>query len=102
MRWEKGTMIFCEEKFAKDLDRGHISVNKNMIPFNTEKPLVTSNFRMSTPAVTSRCMGTQDMERIAQAMDKVLSAPGDEKAIEEARNDMGHSGIYILGALSNF
>ncbi len=81
----------------KLLDRANITVNKNMIPFDTEKPLVTSGFRLGTPAVTSRGMTEKDMPRIAEAMDLVLSSPQEESCIEEARKRiLALSGEYPL------
>jgi len=81
----------------KILDRANITVNKNMIPFDTEKPMVTSGFRLGTGAVTSRGMTEADMPRIAEAMDMVLSSPQDDTRIEEARQKiLTLSGEYPL------
>lgn len=56
----------------KRLDRVGITVNKNAIPFDTNKPLVASGVRIGTPAVTTRGMGPEQMERIAMWIDEAL------------------------------
>jgi glycine hydroxymethyltransferase len=56
---------------ATVLDQVHITVNKNLIPFDPEKPTVTSGLRIGTPAVTTRGMKEKDMQRIADLMDAV-------------------------------
>ena len=50
------------------LDLAHITANKNTIPNDPQKPTVTSGIRLGTPAVTSRGMNTQDMDKIAEAI----------------------------------
>lgn len=49
----------------ENLDKVHITANKNGIPFDTEKPTITSGLRIGTPAVTSRGMNEADMDEIA-------------------------------------
>ncbi|HEY8496983.1 MAG TPA: serine hydroxymethyltransferase [Limnochordales bacterium] len=67
------------------LDEVGITVNKNTIPFDTEKPAVGSGLRLGTPAVTTRGMKEAEMEEIADIIDRVLSHPGDETVRQEAR-----------------
>ncbi len=55
------------------LDASGITVNKNAVPFDDKSPLITSGIRVGTPAVTTRGMKEQEMETIAELIDKVIS-----------------------------
>ncbi|HXA42112.1 MAG TPA: serine hydroxymethyltransferase [Candidatus Solibacter sp.] len=63
---------------AQALDRGGVELNYNTVPFDPRKPFDPSGIRLGTPAVTSRGMREPDMVRIADWMDRLISAPGDE------------------------
>ena len=65
-----------------------ITANKNMIPFDPAKPMVTSGVRLGTAAVTTRGMKETEMEAIADAIDKVLSAPDNEDIKKEVKAGM--------------
>jgi len=67
----------------KLLDEAHITANKNTIPNDPKSPFVTSGIRLGTPAVTSRGMNTEDMDRIAEAI--ALVVKGGEEKVGEAR-----------------
>ncbi|AKX95248.1 serine hydroxymethyltransferase [Moorella thermoacetica] len=62
-----------------------ITVNKNTIPFDPQKPSVTSGIRLGTAALTSRGMDADAMVQVARAIDLALSYGPDEKKLEEAR-----------------
>ena len=62
----------------KLLDQAHITCNKNTIPNDPKSPFVTSGVRLGTPAVTSRGMKEDDMDRIAEAIAAVIKG-GEEK-----------------------
>jgi len=70
------------------LEKAGITLNKNAIPYDPEKPAVTSGVRIGSPAVTSRGMKEPEMVKIAEAIVKVLKNISDEKIISEVRADM--------------
>jgi len=63
------------------LGRAHMTVNKNAIPNDPEKPFVTSGIRLGAPAMTTRGFGTTEARQIANLMADVLEAPEDEAVI---------------------
>ncbi|MBN1478264.1 serine hydroxymethyltransferase [Candidatus Sumerlaeota bacterium] len=65
----------------KALDLAGITVNKNGIPFDPEKPFVTSGIRLGSPAMTTRGMGEADMDRIAGWIVEALDHVEDESAL---------------------
>ena len=73
----KGSRGVTGKDAERILNASGVTVNKNMIPFDQEKPLVTSGIRVGTAAVTTRGMKEPEMERIADAVDRVLSRPDD-------------------------
>ena len=68
------------------LESINITVNKNGIPFDPEKPTVTSGIRIGTPALTSRGMNREDMQEIGNIIAMALNDPAEEKVLAEARN----------------
>ena len=70
------------------LHEAGITSNKNAIPFDPEKPMVTSGLRFGTAAVTTRGMTENEMTVIADAIDGVLSAPDDAALRKATRSKM--------------
>ncbi len=69
----------------EELDKAHITLNKNMIPGDPETPFVTSGVRLGTPAVTTRGMGEGEMAQIATLIAKTLGSIGNEHVYAEVR-----------------
>jgi glycine hydroxymethyltransferase len=69
------------KKAQETLDRAHITLNKNSVPYDDKSPFVTSGMRVGVPAITTRGMVEADMQFIANAIDNVLMNADDEKVI---------------------
>ncbi|HXD51762.1 MAG TPA: serine hydroxymethyltransferase, partial [Burkholderiales bacterium] len=75
-------------KEAEDvLERAHITVNKNAIPNDPQKPTVTSGIRLGSPAITTRGFGVAQTTQLANLIADVLEAPRDEKVIARVAAD---------------
>lgn len=72
----------------KALVRAGITVNKNMVPFDSRSAFQTSGLRVGTPAVTSRGLVEKDMPGIVDLIDKVLSNVDDDKVIAEVKDQV--------------
>jgi glycine hydroxymethyltransferase len=70
------------------LDKAGITVNKNLIPFDTKSPSVTSGIRLGTPAVTTRGMGEGQMRLIGDLIDRVLARPKDTITIKKVKKEV--------------
>ena len=70
------------------LGAAHITVNKNMVPFDDKSPFVTSGIRIGTPAVTTRGMKENDMVKIVEWIDRLIMSPDDETMIAAVRSEV--------------
>jgi glycine hydroxymethyltransferase len=72
----------------ESLEKSGIALNRNVIPFDTKGPNVTSGIRIGTPAVTTRGMKEPEMEFVAEIIDAVLLKPHDEQLQDRAREEV--------------
>ena len=70
------------------LGKAGITVNKNMVPFDTESPFVTSGIRIGTPAVTTRGLEEKDMSAIVNYIDQALLNHEDEDRLADIKKDI--------------
>ncbi|RMF52969.1 MAG: serine hydroxymethyltransferase [Bacteroidetes bacterium] len=70
------------------LQEADITVNKNMVPYDTQSPFVTSGIRLGSPAMTTRGFGEEEFRFVAELIDRVLSAPGDEAVRAAVRGEV--------------
>jgi len=72
----------------QSLERASMTCNKNGIPFDPEKPMVTSGIRLGTPAATTRGFGPAEFQRVGELISEVLDGladnPEDNSAAENA------------------
>lgn len=76
------------KKAETTLDKAHITLNKNMVPFDDKSAFVTSGIRVGVPAITTRGMQEAHMETVVDFIDRVLMQPDDEAVIAAVRNDV--------------
>jgi len=85
------------------LGSAHITVNKNAIPNDPEKPFVTSGVRLGSPAMTTRGFGVAEAAQVAHLIADVLAARGEEGALARARESVAalcaRFPVYGPGAL---
>ena len=72
----------------KALEAAHITVNKNTIPFDTNKPFVTSGIRIGTPALTTRGMGEEEMRTVGRLIAEILHDPQSEEVRRKVQLDV--------------
>jgi glycine hydroxymethyltransferase len=76
------------KKAQETLDRAHITLNKNSVPFDDKSPFVTSGMRVGVPAVTTRGMKEAEMEIIAGLIDRVIMQADNEQEILAVRSEV--------------
>ena len=76
------------KKAQETLDRAHITLNKNAVPFDDKSPFVTSGIRIGVPAITTRGMNEKDMEAVVELVDRVLMNMNDEKMIKAVSEEV--------------
>jgi len=72
----------------KALEKAGITVNKNMVPFDSKSPFITSGIRLGTPALTTRGMKEGEMKQIGDFIHRVLSHIDDENEIEKVKKEI--------------
>ena len=79
---------------GKDAERllglADITVNKNMVPFDTQKPFITSGIRIGTPAITTRGFKENDCIEVAEWIDAIINQPNNESLITDIRKKVNH------------
>jgi glycine hydroxymethyltransferase len=68
--------------------KADITVNKNMVPFDTESPFVTSGIRIGTPAITSRGIKENEIPAIVALIDRALMNKDNEAILNSVRSDV--------------
>jgi glycine hydroxymethyltransferase len=83
------------KKAENALVSAHITVNKNMVPFDTRSPFLTSGLRIGTPAITTRGLTEEHMPLIVDLIDEVISDPDNEAVI-------GRVGVKVVEMMKPF
>ncbi len=77
------------KKAQETLDKAHITLNKNAVPFDDKSPFVTSGIRVGVPAITTRGMKEEHMQTVVDLIDKVLMNIHDETILPGVKQEVG-------------
>ena len=84
----KSTLGLTGKKLETLLDQVHITVNKNSIPFDEEKPAYTSGIRVGTPAMTTRGFKEEEFRKVGKWISEIAHHPEEEEVIERVRKEV--------------
>ncbi len=76
------------KKAEEALDKAGMTVNKNTVPYDPQKPFITSGIRIGTPAVTTRGMGTAEMDIIADFVNRGIANRADDQALAQISSEV--------------
>ncbi|MEJ7611600.1 MAG: serine hydroxymethyltransferase [Ferruginibacter sp.] len=76
------------KKAQETLDKAHITLNKNAVPYDDKSPFITSGIRVGVPAITTRGMKEADMEKVVVLIDRILADIDNENTINEVREEV--------------
>jgi glycine hydroxymethyltransferase len=76
------------KKAQETLDRAHITLNKNAVPYDDKSPFVTSGIRVGVPAITTRGLKEEHMQTVVDLIDKVLMNIDDASTIKTVADDV--------------
>lgn len=76
------------KKAQETLDKAHITLNKNAVPYDDKSPFVTSGIRVGVPAITTRGMKEADMEKVVSLIDRILTDIDNEDTIAEVKQEV--------------
>lgn len=76
------------KKAQETLDLAHITLNKNAVPFDDKSPFVTSGIRIGVPAITTRGLKENDMNKVVELIDKVLMNIDNQTIVTEVKQDV--------------
>jgi glycine hydroxymethyltransferase len=72
------------------LIKADITINKNMVPFDTQSPMITSGMRIGTPAITTRGLKEKDVVKVVDLIDEALLKPEDEKHLKAVKRKVNN------------
>ena len=84
----KGSIGMTGKEAEKLLDEVHITCNKNTIPYDTDKPFITSGIRLGTAAMTTKGFNEENFRIVGKLISKILKNPGNEEIKEEVKKEV--------------